>query len=116
MAHQQVPPAGIAQGSGPLGRTNDVGKKDSGQNPIGLYGVADAGEELLSLPDDGLPVAQPIDVVVARSSASLAPGIRCAMYRLLPTSNTRSPVRWSKRVGSRITGKTCRTSISTFIR
>lgn len=57
MGLEQAPPASIAQLGRPLGRCDDVGEEDGGQDSVGLMGMPGAGQELLDFIQEIVRVA-----------------------------------------------------------
>lgn len=73
VAFDQCPPALVSHLGGSLCRGDDVGEQDRRQGTIGVAPVTGAGQELLDLVDDRLPVPDPDEVIPAWEDGQLRP-------------------------------------------
>ena len=115
VALQQVAPAPVTQLRRQLGRADDVGEEDRGQDAVGLLGLARAGDELPDLGQGAIGL-EPGQVVPAWHLDVSRTRECSASQRAFSTWQTRSPVAWMIRVGTWIDGTTSRTSMSKAIR
>ena len=113
MTFEETAPAPVAQLGGALRRIDDVGEEHRGQDAIGLGAAPRAGDELLHLIQDGVachrsrgsdrcPRPRPASRRGCVAQGSAQPSMRVAS----------SPIRCTTSVGTRIDGRTCRTSVS----
>jgi hypothetical protein len=63
---EKIPPPAVAEGRRFFCRPYDVGEEHSSKNPVGLGGVADAGQELLDFVKCDIGVAQPWEMIRPR--------------------------------------------------
>ncbi|MGH2589771.1 MAG: hypothetical protein ACRDGW_03120, partial [Actinomycetota bacterium] len=69
MLVEEPRPALVAQPGGGLGRADDVGEQQRGQDPVDRRDRRRAGEELLDLVEEVVGVARPVGMALARQLA-----------------------------------------------
>lgn len=115
-ALEELAPAPIAEGGRALRRAHDVHEEHGRQHAVRLGRVARADEELLDLPEHGLGVAEPGQMVLA-GELNVACGGNVPT-EVTPLLDTNEPVAgwWMTRAGTVMADRMARTSISAAIR
>ena len=112
---EKIAPTAVAERGRFFRRADDVREEHRCENAVRLRASTHPGQELLDLSQDRVHVTEPWKVIFPGQFDEPPPGIRSAIYRLAPIGIVKSRTLWSNNVGTRIAGRTCRISISSFI-
>ena len=112
VVRQQALPAAVAELGRQLRRADDVGEQDGREHAARLGRRPNAGHEVLDLGDDRVLVAGPDQVVGAGQLDVLRAGDVLGEVPSVLDAEARGASRWMTSVGTRIVGRTSRTSLS----
>jgi hypothetical protein len=112
---EKIAPTAVAKRGRSFRRADDVREEHCSENAVGLDGVTHARQKLLDLSEDRVRVTEPWKVVLPRQFDEPRPRNPLRHISARADGIVASRTLWSSNVGTRIAGRMCRISISSFI-